>query len=86
MPNPNPEQLTAIVQQHLGDESATLTEEMQALVNEFFQYQQQQERNLATDQLLNAIYLLVEQALPTDKDDAQRKILLDKLFESLGHF
>jgi len=85
MPNPKKEQLTAIVQQHLGDESEELTEAMQALVTEFLQYQQQQERNLATDQLLNAIYLLVEQALPTDKDDAQRKILLDKLFESLGH-
>ncbi|MFN5514335.1 MAG: AAA family ATPase [Cyanobacteriota bacterium] len=89
MPNPNQEDLEKIVRQHLVDESQEFTEAMQALVTEFWQYQQRRERNLATDQLLNAIYLLVEQALPTDKtEDAQkkRKNLLDKLFESLGHF
>lgn len=82
MPNPKEEQLKQIVQQHLEGESPELTAEMEELIREFLKYQTEREYTLATDQLLNAIYLLTQQEkTPTQSD---RALLLEKLFESLG--
>ena len=81
MPNPDEEALKKIVQQHLKDENAEHRQTIEKLIREFLDYQKTEERNLATDQLLNAIYLLTQKPAPTDSD---RKILLERLFQSLG--
>lgn len=81
MPNPNEEALKQIVQQHLGDESAEHRQAIDELIKKFLDYQTTEERNLATDQLLNAIYLLTQKPAPTESD---KEVLLDRLFQSLG--
>ena len=81
MPNPNEEALKQIVQQHFGEESAEQRQAIDELIREFLNYQNTEERNLATDQLLNAIYLLTRKPAPTELD---KKVLLDRLFQSLG--
>lgn len=81
MPNPNEEALKQIVQQHLADETAEHRQMIDKLIGEFLDYQTTEERNLATDQLLNAIYLLTQKPAPKE---SERKVLLDRLFQSLG--
>ncbi|MEM8642574.1 MAG: MoxR family ATPase [Cyanobacteria bacterium P01_G01_bin.54] len=82
MPNPGERELKQIVQQHLGDEALELTAEMNELVTEFCDFQQQEKRVLATDQLLNAIYLLTQHTAP---NEAEREQLIERLFQSLGN-
>ena len=65
----------------MGNESAEHRQAIDELIREFLNYQNTEERNLATDQLLNAIYLLTQKPTPTESD---KKVLLDRLFQSLG--
>lgn len=81
MPNPDETALKDIVQQHLGAETKQHQEKMNELIKQFLTYRDTQERNLATDQLLNAIYLLTQKNTPTEPE---KKVLLDRLFQSLG--
>ena len=81
IPNPDEIALKQIVKKHLGDETPEFQEKMNDLVTKFLDYRDTQERNLATDQLLNAIYLLTQQRSPSD---TEKKVLIDRLFESLG--
>ena len=81
IPNPDEKALTEIVRQHLGDETPENQKIRKELIKEFLKYRETQERNLATDQLLNAIYLLTQQRSP---NKSEQEILLERLFQSLG--
>ncbi len=62
LPEPTPKELEAIVKAHLGD---NIIEQAGAIVEKFVE--RRNEGELATDQLLNAIYLLTNTA---NKDDS----------------
>lgn len=81
IPNPKKDALEKIVQQHLKNESQEFQKEIEKLITEFLNLQTIEERNLATDQLLNAIYLMTQSRKPTD---LERQILINRLFQSLG--
>lgn len=81
IPNPDGDELKQIVLQHLDSESTKFKKEMSKLIEEFMEFQTEKGRNLATDQLLNAVYLLTQSCEPTDEE---RKILINRLFQSLG--
>jgi MoxR-like ATPase len=76
MPTPEKEALVSIVKAHLGD---NLTQRFEAVIEEFVELSQQEEGNLATDQLLNTLYLLTQNA-----DEAAIKSLLFSTLSSLG--
>lgn len=67
---PSPERLAAIVQSHLGDEAA---EESRGLIDAFVQ--RRRDGDLATDQLLNAIFLAFNHAWPGDRDRLVKAIM-----------
>jgi MoxR-like ATPase len=60
---PGPERLAAIVRAHLGDQVAS---DNLSLIDTFLS--RREDGDLATDQLLNAIYLTFRRAWPEDKD------------------
>ncbi|MEM7772516.1 MAG: MoxR family ATPase [Cyanobacteria bacterium P01_A01_bin.37] len=75
MEEPSKERLTSIVAAHLGDDTAAEAEE---LISEFYEKRQAQDRGgLATDQLLNAVYLLVQEKVPKEE-------LIDQLLKPLS--
>jgi MoxR-like ATPase len=58
MPSPSAEELYNIVRMHI--DSANLDNEIPALINNFLERQNNTDGDLATDQLLNTIYLLAQ--------------------------
>ncbi|BAZ71205.1 hypothetical protein NIES4106_60020 (plasmid) [Fischerella sp. NIES-4106] len=72
MPQPTQADLQEIVKSHLGEAAV---EQFQAIVKEFVDKNETEEGNLATDQLLNTIYLLTK--------NADQKSLKELLFNSL---
>jgi MoxR-like ATPase len=58
MPSPSAQELHAIVRMHLGTEG--LDDEIVALIYKFLDIQNNTEGGLATDQLLNTVYLLAQ--------------------------
>lgn len=76
MPMPENEALVSIVKAHLGQE---LTAQFEAVIQEFQERNEQEEGNLATDQLLNTLYLLTQNA-----DEEAIKDLLFNTLSSLG--
>jgi MoxR-like ATPase len=76
MPTPEKEALVSIVKAHLGD---NLTQRFEAVIDEFVELSEQEDGNLATDQLLNTLYLLTQNA-----DEAAIKALLFSTLSSLG--
>lgn len=76
MPNPEKEALVSIVKAHLGD---ALTQEFETVIEDFVDRNEQEEGNLATDQLLNTLYLLAQNA-----DENAIKDLLFSSLTSLG--
>ncbi|MBE9118639.1 MoxR family ATPase [Lusitaniella coriacea LEGE 07157] len=81
MKEPNEEFLKKIVKKHLVDKKGELPQEIEDLIQEFLKRRDKQQKNLATDQLLNAIYLVTQERAPTEKD---LKKLRDRLFQSLS--
>lgn len=79
MREPNKEELADIVQQHLTD--ANVLAESETIIQAFLDMRDEQGRELATDQLLNAIYLLRQSGIPTGK---AREQLRDKLLKPLS--
>jgi MoxR-like ATPase len=75
MPSPSADALTAIVQMHLRTEN--LDNEVQNLIQLFLSRRDGREESLATDQLLNSIYLL------TQGRNRNFENLQDLLFKSL---
>ncbi|NJM62737.1 MAG: AAA domain-containing protein [Oscillatoriales cyanobacterium RU_3_3] len=81
MPTPEKAALTSIVKTHLGNK---LTAEFESVINEFVDRNKDNEVDLATDQLLNTLYLLTQDFLTKDADrKAIKKLLLGSL-TSLG--
>lgn len=77
MQEPNPQELKDIVMAHLGAETAEAAQ-AEGLIHEFFEKRKQKDRGgLATDQLLNAVYLLVQEGVPRDA-------LIDQLLKPLS--
>lgn len=72
MPTPEKEALVSIVKAHLGD---ALTQQFEAVIQDFIDCNEQEEGNLATDQLLNTLYLLTQ--------NADQNAIKDLLFSSL---
>ncbi|MBO3459286.1 AAA family ATPase [Aetokthonos hydrillicola Thurmond2011] len=72
MPEPTQEDLQEIVESHLGLEAV---EQFKAIIAEFADKNETEEGNLATDQLLNTIYLLTQ--------SADKKRITELLFNSL---
>lgn len=79
MREPNKDELAAIVQQHLQE--ANVLEEADAIIQTFLDKRDSEGLELATDQLLNAIYLLRQQGIPTDQ---ARDQLRDKILKPLS--
>ena len=55
----------------------TFNQERDELIKQFLQLRDKEDKDLATDQLLNAIYLLLQKNFPTDeaKDQLLKEIL-----------
>ncbi len=75
MRQPNEDELADIIKEHLTD--AGVVEAVRPILSEFVRQRDQEGKDLATDQLLNAIYLLLQEGVPTDKewDDLRDKLL-----------
>ncbi len=78
MPEPNTEQLTQIVQSHFNLQSDTLNIATELI--ERFVKEREGGKNLATDQLLNVIFMLTRKESPSKQD---KKILLQYLLQPL---
>jgi MoxR-like ATPase len=76
MPTPKNRALVSIVKAHLGEE---LSQKFAAVIQEFEECNDREEGNLATDQLLNTLYLLTQNA-----DEKAIKDLLFNALTSLG--
>jgi MoxR-like ATPase len=76
MPDPTPELLTRIVTAHLGEQ---VTQESEALITQFAQLVDNS-RAHATDQLMNAVYLVTRQLKP---EGEQRSRVVELLFKQL---
>jgi MoxR-like ATPase len=73
MPEPDPERLQKIVQAHFKEE-ADILEKAKTIIEQYKELQQKGQ--LATDQLLNAIYLVTRNDFPEmDKDKLVEKLL-----------
>lgn len=79
MREPTKEELADIVQQHLT--GANVLAEAETIIEAFLDMRDEQGRELATDQLLNAIYLLRQSGTPMGK---AREQLRDKLLKPLS--
>lgn len=76
MPSPKNEALINIVKAHLGDD---LTEKFKQVIDTFQDRNEEEEGNLATDQLLNTLYLLTQNA-----DTEKIQALLFSSLTSMG--
>lgn len=77
MPDPQPEALKSIVKAHFGEQAFNQAEkDISQLINYFLE-----DGDRATDQLLNAIYLITDHISPEDLD---KDGLKDLLFKSLS--
>lgn len=76
---PSPDMLAKIVRQRL-EFSEDLPPEVQTLINTFVDLRDNQGRELATDQLLNAVYIVMEVVDILDREEL-REVLLKSLTE-----
>jgi MoxR-like ATPase len=74
IPTPEKEALASIVKAHLG---AELTQQFDSVIEEFVKCNEEEKGNLATDQLLNTLYLLTQKA--------DQKAIKNLLFNSLDN-
>lgn len=74
MPSPSIDGLSEIVRSHL--ESQEITQEVRALIQDFVDRRDENDGNLATDQLLNTVYLLTKNI--NDESNTRLKDLLMK--------
>lgn len=81
MRDPNPDELAKIVEAHLKQSFPSVLEEAKPIIEKFLEKRDTNGEELATDQLLNAIYLLLQKNVPTDKD---REKLRDQLLKPLS--
>lgn len=83
IPEPDEEKLTRIVQAHFSDKKneAEFLEEAKILIKKFLDQKKEDQKELSTDQLLNAIYLTTRKYAPEGQDKDE---LIKKLFKSLN--
>ncbi|MBD2579106.1 MoxR family ATPase [Oscillatoria sp. FACHB-1406] len=81
MRDPDETHIKQIVKQYLHAEGETLPQEVERTIEEFLKRRDRENQNLATDQLLNAIYLITQGQQPTEAD---LKKLRDRLFQNLS--
>lgn len=81
MREPNPEELARIVEAHLKLMFPSVLDEAKSIIEAFLKKRDQEGKELATDQLLNAIYLLLQKDVPTDE---ARKELRERLLKPLS--
>ncbi|MEM7769094.1 MAG: MoxR family ATPase [Cyanobacteria bacterium P01_A01_bin.37] len=79
MREPNYDELTEIVRRHLREDN--VLEDAESIIQTFLSMRDTEGLELATDQLLNAIYLLRQSGIPTDE---ARGKLRDKLLKPLS--
>ena len=81
---PDEEKLSRIVEAHLKLDP-TQKEKINELIKEFINRRDQEKGDLATDQLLNAVYMVMKDVDPRRRDlDEFGKKLLDRLWKSLS--
>ena len=78
MPQPDKDQITQIVQSHFGSDQNIL-KQAEELIQAFVEKRERGE-NLATDQLLNVIFMLTRKKSPSEED---REILKQSLLQPL---
>lgn len=80
---PSKEELENIVKAHFFDkkDEIKLLEEAKELIEQFLEKRDNKQEDLATDQLLNAIYLMTRQYAPEGED---KKKVIEQLFKSLN--
>lgn len=77
---PQQKQLTEIVESHLNIETDEQRKQVASLIGEFLKRRDAGKTELATDQLLNALYMVLHKVNPEQSKDA----LLDDLWRSLS--
>ncbi|MFG6101661.1 MoxR family ATPase [Leptothoe sp. EHU-05/26/07-4] len=80
MEEPDPKELSDIVSRHLQRLDPDVLTKAQPIINAFVEKRSSEE--LATDQLLNAIYLLLQEGIPSE--DVENNDLLDKILKPLS--
>jgi MoxR-like ATPase len=79
MEEPNPDELAEIVARHLGALDGDVLRKAQPIIDAFVDKRSRE--SLATDQLLNAIYLLLQAGIPSDQPEND---LLEKILKPLS--
>lgn len=79
MEEPSPEELAEIVKRHLAVLDGEVLGKAQPIIDAFVEKRSRE--SLATDQLLNAIYLLLQEGIPSDQPDND---LLEKILKPLS--
>jgi MoxR-like ATPase len=81
MREPNPAELARIVEAHLKESFPAVLTKAKSIIEAFLKQRDQDGKELATDQLLNAIFLLLQKDVPTDE---ARDQLRDQLLKPLS--
>lgn len=79
MEQPSPEELEKIVERHLQESDPDVIEKAKPIIKKFVTKRKREA--LATDQLLNAIYLLLQQGIPAEQFDHD---LLEQILKALS--
>lgn len=83
MPSPTPETLGRIVKAHLGQDIFRDNKaDIETLIEKFRNRSESERGNLATDQLLNAIYMVTGESKPNSKERERLDELLMKYLDS----
>lgn len=79
MGKPNQQELEAIVDMHLQDLGEEKRQQAYRVIEQFVQKREREQ--VATDQLLNAVYLLTRDRVPADKQEQLQNLLLRTISE-----
>jgi hypothetical protein len=79
MGKPTQEELEAIVEAHLQGLGEEKRQQAHRIIAQFVEKRERQQ--VATDQLLNAVYLLTRDRVPADKQEQLQEVLLRAINE-----
>lgn len=83
LPEPSLEELTEIVKAHFKtDQDQEILSKATDLIKQFLDKRDKENKELATDQLLNAIYLFTRDCTPSD---LEKETLIKRLMQSLSN-
>ena len=83
LPNPDKSKLEKIVRAHLGQQNQQFTNTVERLIDRFLKRRDQDKMDLATDQLLNAVFMATSGGLEVLNADFES--LLDRVWTSLSN-